>query len=142
MAAVTAVRSLPLRPYGRLLLPRVRTAPAPVSPGSAKVTGRGTGGAPSPCPASPVPDGCTPPPPFFPLPRFSPAQAAMSSFGGRWRGGKAALSALGLLAAAGGGGLALALSLRSPLAAGELEMHPPSFPWSHGGPLSALDHSR
>uniref|UniRef100_A0A663DXV8 Cytochrome c n=2 Tax=Aquila chrysaetos chrysaetos TaxID=223781 RepID=A0A663DXV8_AQUCH len=23
---------------------------------------------------------------------------------------------------------------------GELEMHPPSFPWSHGGPLSALDH--
>ncbi|XP_010565123.1 PREDICTED: cytochrome c1, heme protein, mitochondrial [Haliaeetus leucocephalus] len=81
MAAVTAVRSLPLRPYGRLLLPRVRTAPAP-----------------------------------------------------------AALRGRGLVAGGGGGGLALALSLRSPLAAGELEMHPPSFPWSHGGPLSALDH--
>lgn len=72
MAAVTAVRSLPLRPYGRLLLPRVRTAPAPVSPGSAKVTGRGTGGAPSPCPASPVPDGCTPPPPLLPPSPFLP----------------------------------------------------------------------
>ncbi|NXL10329.1 CY1 protein, partial [Mesembrinibis cayennensis] len=49
------------------------------------------------------------------------------------------LAALGLLAAGGGG---LALALRSTLDAGELEMHPPSFPWSHGGPLAALDHSR
>lgn len=91
MAAV-AVRSLPLRPYGRLLLPRARAAPAP---------------------------------------------AAMSSFGGLSRRGRAALSALGLLAAGGGG---LALALRSALGAGELEMHPPSFPWSHGGALAALDH--
>ncbi|KAM6102989.1 cytochrome c1, heme protein, mitochondrial [Theristicus caerulescens] len=91
MAAV-AVRSLPLRPYGRLLLPRARTAPAP---------------------------------------------ASLSSSAGPSRGGKAALAALGLLAAGGGG---LALALRSTLDAGELEMHPPSFPWSHGGPLAALDH--
>ncbi|NXW11586.1 CY1 protein, partial [Fregetta grallaria] len=28
----------------------------------------------------------------------------------------------------------------SALGAGELEMHPPSFPWSHGGALAALDH--
>lgn len=88
MAAVTAVRSLPLRPYGRLLLPRVRTAPAPVSPGSAKVTGRGTGGAPSPCPASPVPDGCTPPPPsspfpVSPLPRPPCRPSAAAGAGGR-----------------------------------------------------------
>ncbi|XP_040441692.1 cytochrome c1, heme protein, mitochondrial [Falco naumanni] len=92
MAAV-AVRSLPLRPYGRLLLPRARTAPAP---------------------------------------------ATMSSFAGLSRGGKVALSALGLLAAGGGG---LALALRSAVDAGELEMHPPSFPWSHSSPLAALDHS-
>ncbi|KAK1213835.1 CY1 protein, partial [Pygoscelis papua] len=32
------------------------------------------------------------------------------------------------------------LALRSALGAGELEMHPPSFPWSHGGALAALDH--
>ncbi|KAM6278353.1 LOW QUALITY PROTEIN: cytochrome c1, heme protein, mitochondrial [Spheniscus humboldti] len=89
--AAAAVRSLPLRPYGRLLLPRARTAPAP---------------------------------------------APISSFAGLSRGRKA-LSALGLLAAGGGG---LALALRSALGAGELEMHPPSFPWSHGGALAALDH--
>ncbi|KAM6288815.1 cytochrome c1, heme protein, mitochondrial [Aegotheles albertisi] len=92
MAAV-AVRSLPLRPYGRLLLPRARTAPAP---------------------------------------------ATVSSFAGLSRRGKVALSALGVLAAGGGG---LALALGSTLDAGELEMHPPSFPWSHGGALAALDHS-
>ncbi|NXU31629.1 CY1 protein, partial [Thalassarche chlororhynchos] len=32
------------------------------------------------------------------------------------------------------------LALHSALGAGELEMHPPSFPWSHGGALAALDH--
>ncbi|CAM9306618.1 unnamed protein product [Bubo scandiacus] len=76
----------------------------------------------------------------FLLPRGpgAPAPAAMSSFGGLSRGGKAALAALGVLVAGGGG---LALALRWPLAAGELEMHPPRFPWSHGGALAALDHS-
>ncbi|NWU70605.1 CY1 protein, partial [Pterocles burchelli] len=54
------------------------------------------------------------------------------------RGGKVAVSALGLLVAGGGG---LALALRSALDAGELEMHPPAFPWSHGGALDALDHA-
>ncbi|NXT39930.1 CY1 protein, partial [Pelecanoides urinatrix] len=68
-----------------------------------------------------------------------PPQAAMSSFAGLSRRGRLALSALGLLAAGGGG---LALALRSGLSAGELEMHPPSFPWSHGGALAALDHGR
>ncbi|XP_056341806.1 cytochrome c1, heme protein, mitochondrial [Oenanthe melanoleuca] len=51
-----------------------------------------------------------------------------------------ALAVLGALA--GGGSLALALSLGGgPLSAGELELHPPNFPWSHGGALSALDHA-
>uniref|UniRef100_A0A672THD1 Cytochrome c n=1 Tax=Strigops habroptila TaxID=2489341 RepID=A0A672THD1_STRHB len=37
----------------------------------------------------------------------------------------------------GGGTLALG----SALAAGELELHPPPFPWSHSGALAALDHA-
>ncbi|KAM3680854.1 cytochrome c1, heme protein, mitochondrial [Ammospiza maritima maritima] len=46
---------------------------------------------------------------------------------------------------AGGGGVpgrALSLSLGGgPVSAGELELHPPNLPWSHGGFLSALDHA-
>uniref|UniRef100_A0A8B9Q6K3 Cytochrome c n=1 Tax=Apteryx owenii TaxID=8824 RepID=A0A8B9Q6K3_APTOW len=61
----------------------------------------------------------------------------MSSFSGLSRGKKAALSALGVVAAGGAG---LALALHAAVSAGELEMHPPSFPWSHGGMLSSLDH--
>ncbi|XP_068789724.1 cytochrome c1, heme protein, mitochondrial [Struthio camelus] len=72
-----------------------------------------------------------PPPP-------RPAPAHMSSFSGLSRGKKVALSALGV-AVAGGAGLALAL--HAAVSAGELEMHPPHFPWSHGGMLSSLDHS-
>ena len=26
--------------------------------------------------------------------------------------------------------------------AGDLTLHPPKYPWSHNGPLNALDHSR
>lgn len=33
------------------------------------------------------------------------------------------------------------LALGSALAAGELELHPPPFPWSHSGALAALDHA-
>ncbi|NXD74668.1 CY1 protein, partial [Eolophus roseicapillus] len=51
-------------------------------------------------------------------------------------GGRAALAALGALAAGGG-----TLALGSALAAGELELHPPTFPWSHSGTLAALDHA-
>ncbi|XP_064364076.1 cytochrome c1, heme protein, mitochondrial [Dromaius novaehollandiae] len=77
-----------------------------------------------------------PPPP----PRAAPARlsssSSSSSSSGPAGGRKAALWALG--AAAGGAGLALALG--AAVSAGELEMHPPSFPWSHGGMLSSLDH--
>ncbi|XP_074415060.1 cytochrome c1, heme protein, mitochondrial, partial [Zonotrichia albicollis] len=44
----------------------------------------------------------------------------------------------------GGGSVAVALSLSlggGPVSAGELELHPPNLPWSHGGFLSALDHA-
>ncbi|XP_066846991.1 cytochrome c1, heme protein, mitochondrial [Anser cygnoides] len=91
MAAV-AVRRLPLRPGGRLLL--------------------------------------------APRPRAAPAGARAASSWGRPRGGAVALGALGALAAGGGA----ALALHGALSAGELEMHPPGFPWSHGGLLAALDH--
>ena len=44
----------------------------------------------------------------------------------------------GLVAAAGfGTGLLL-----TTVSAADLELHPPHFPWSHGGPFSALDHHR
>ncbi|XP_027767016.1 cytochrome c1, heme protein, mitochondrial, partial [Empidonax traillii] len=90
--------------------------------------------------------GPTPRPPLL-LPRGRPATApsavsvssAPPGSGGRSR---RALAALGVLAAAAGGSLSLALSLGGgPLSAGELELHPPAFPWSHGGPLQALDHA-
>lgn len=63
----------------------------------------------------------------------------MSSFSGLSRGRKVALSALGVLAASGAG---IALALHRAVNATELELHPPSYPWSHSGFLSALDHSR
>ncbi|XP_059724830.1 uncharacterized protein LOC132338901 isoform X1 [Haemorhous mexicanus] len=74
-------------------------------------------------------------------PGRGPATVSLSSFPGRPRS-RWSLAVLGALA--GGGSLAVALSLSlggGPLSAGELELHPPSLPWSHGGYLSALDHA-
>ncbi|NXV66469.1 CY1 protein, partial [Molothrus ater] len=68
-------------------------------------------------------------------------QVSLSSFPGRPRS-RWSLAVLGALA--GGGSLAVALSLSlggGPVSAGELELHPPGLPWSHGGFLSALDHA-
>lgn len=48
------------------------------------------------------------------------------------------LSALGMLAAGGAG---LAVALHSAVSASDLELHPPSYPWSHRGLLSSLDHT-
>eukprot|EP00074_Homo_sapiens_P091737 XP_016868591.1 cytochrome c1, heme protein, mitochondrial isoform X1 [Homo sapiens] len=48
------------------------------------------------------------------------------------------LSALGMLAAGGAG---LAMALHSAVSASDLELHPPSYPWSHRGLLSSLDHT-
>ncbi|XP_005814204.1 cytochrome c1, heme protein, mitochondrial [Xiphophorus maculatus] len=50
---------------------------------------------------------------------------------------KVALTTLGVVA---GGGAGLALMLHQSVKASELELHPPSYPWSHSGPLSSLDH--
>ncbi|XP_005291208.1 cytochrome c1, heme protein, mitochondrial [Chrysemys picta bellii] len=76
-----------------------------------------------------------PPPPG---PRLRPPQASMSSLSGMSRGRKVALSALGVLAAGGAG---LALALHTAVSASDLQLHPPSYAWSHNGLLASLDHS-
>ncbi|XP_065589157.1 cytochrome c1, heme protein, mitochondrial, partial [Cyrtonyx montezumae] len=73
-----------------------------------------------------------------PRPRPAPQGARPASFSAQPRGRLRALAALGAVAA---GGAAVAVALRAAVDAGELELHPPAFPWSHSGPLSALDHS-
>ncbi|KAL8212487.1 UNVERIFIED_CONTAM: hypothetical protein K2H54_048291 [Gekko kuhli] len=52
-------------------------------------------------------------------------------------GKKVALTTLHVLTDSGVG---LALILHTAVNAGELELHPPSYPWSDSGLLSALDH--
>lgn len=64
---------------------------------------------------------------------------SLSSKSGPSRGRKVILSALGMLAAGGAG---LAVALHSAVSASDLELHPPSYPWSHRGLLSSLDHTR
>nr|XP_033789224.1 cytochrome c1, heme protein, mitochondrial [Geotrypetes seraphini] len=63
---------------------------------------------------------------------------ASMSFSSLSRGRKMALSTLGVLVAGGAG---LAFALQRSVEASELELHPPNYPWSHGGLLSSLDHS-
>ncbi|KAK1157638.1 cytochrome c1, heme protein, mitochondrial-like [Acipenser oxyrinchus oxyrinchus] len=71
-------------------------------------------------------------------PKTIPTARASMSFASLSRGRKVALSTLGVLAA---GGASLALALHHSVKASELELHPPSYPWSHGGMLSSLDHA-
>ncbi|CAL9704008.1 unnamed protein product [Knipowitschia caucasica] len=60
------------------------------------------------------------------------------SFSALPRGRKVALTTVGVLTAGGAG---LALALHQSVKASDLELHPPQYPWSHAGPLSALDHA-
>ncbi|XP_014117068.1 PREDICTED: cytochrome c1, heme protein, mitochondrial [Pseudopodoces humilis] len=102
-------------------LPGLRLLPGPARPGlAARALLRPRG-----CPGS----GC------------GPGAVSVSSFRALSRAlSRGSLLLLGGLA--GGGSLALALALGGPpLSAGELELHPPNFPWSHGGALAALDHA-
>lgn len=66
-------------------------------------------------------------------------QANVASLAGLSRGKRVALSALGVVTVGGAG---LAWALQRSVNASELELHPPSYPWSHNGLLTALDHSR
>ncbi|KAM4688555.1 cytochrome c1, heme protein, mitochondrial [Discoglossus pictus] len=66
------------------------------------------------------------------------APQANMSFSTLSRGRKAAISTLGVIAAGGAG---LAFALHRSVKASDLELHPPSYPWSHNGFLSSLDHA-
>uniref|UniRef100_A0A671QUL0 Cytochrome c-1 n=1 Tax=Sinocyclocheilus anshuiensis TaxID=1608454 RepID=A0A671QUL0_9TELE len=52
---------------------------------------------------------------------------------------KIALTTIGVLTTGAAG---LALMLQQSVKATDLELHPPSYPWSHNGLLSSLDHAR
>ncbi|XP_075067680.1 cytochrome c1, heme protein, mitochondrial [Mixophyes fleayi] len=66
------------------------------------------------------------------------APQANMSFSTLSRGRRLALSTLGVVVAGGAG---LVLALHKSVKATDMELHPPSYPWSHGGMLSSLDHS-
>ncbi|XP_063777180.1 cytochrome c1, heme protein, mitochondrial [Pseudophryne corroboree] len=66
------------------------------------------------------------------------APQANMSFSTLSRGRRLALSTLGVVVAGGAG---LALALHKSVNATEMELHSPSYPWSHAGYLSSLDHA-
>ncbi|XP_072013260.1 cytochrome c1, heme protein, mitochondrial-like [Amphiura filiformis] len=59
-------------------------------------------------------------------------------FTGASTGKKVALGTLGVVVA---GGVGLGTALHLSVNAGELELHPPVFPWSHSGVFASLDHA-
>ncbi|KAJ7338272.1 hypothetical protein JRQ81_011026 [Phrynocephalus forsythii] len=61
-----------------------------------------------------------------------------SSGPSRGKKAKAALAALGALAAGGAG---LAVALHASVAAYDVDLEPPHWPWDHGGLFTAMDHS-
>merc|ERR1711860_110249 len=69
----------------------------------------------------------------------SPTNIQQANFGFK-SGSKGKKTAYALLGAAAVGGLgAVGVALATPVSAMELTLHPPKFPWSHGGIFSALD---
>ncbi|XP_068196830.1 cytochrome c1, heme protein, mitochondrial [Antennarius striatus] len=71
-------------------------------------------------------------------PKTTRTTVANMSFATLPRNTKLALTTLGVVTAGGAG---LALMLHQSVKASDLELHPPNYPWTHAGPLSALDHS-
>ncbi|XP_077346672.1 cytochrome c1, heme protein, mitochondrial isoform X2 [Lithobates pipiens] len=71
-------------------------------------------------------------------PAWPQTPQANMSFSTMSRGRRTALSTLGVVLAGGAG---LALALHRSVKASDLELHAPSYPWSHGGFLSSLDHA-
>ncbi|XP_041946328.1 cytochrome c1, heme protein, mitochondrial isoform X2 [Alosa sapidissima] len=70
--------------------------------------------------------------------KSSQTQKAHMSFASLPKGRKVALTTLGVLTT---GGVGLALALNQSVKASDLELHPPSYPWSHAGLVSSLDHA-
>ncbi|XP_023851602.1 cytochrome c1, heme protein, mitochondrial [Salvelinus sp. IW2-2015] len=71
-------------------------------------------------------------------PKTIKAPRVNMSFASLPRSKKVALTAFGVLTTSGAG---LALMLQQSVKASDLELHPPNYPWTHNGMLSALDHS-
>ncbi|TNN72063.1 Cytochrome c1, heme protein, mitochondrial [Liparis tanakae] len=71
-------------------------------------------------------------------PKTIKTPAAKMSFASLPRSQKVALTTMGVVTAGGAG---LALMLHQSVKASDLTLHPPAYPWSHGGPLSSLDHA-
>merc|ERR1712122_465980 len=63
--------------------------------------------------------------------------SAKEAFKGLSKGKKIAAGVVGTATA---GAVGLGVALRTAVMAGDLELHPPAFPWSHKGPLDSLDH--
>ncbi|XP_055723850.1 cytochrome c1, heme protein, mitochondrial-like [Salvelinus fontinalis] len=70
-------------------------------------------------------------------PKTIKAPRVNMSFASLPRSKKVALTAFGVLTTSGAG---LALMLQQSVKASDLELHPPNYPWTHNGMLSALDH--
>ncbi|KAM9524921.1 cytochrome c1, heme protein, mitochondrial-like isoform 1-T1 [Salvelinus alpinus] len=70
-------------------------------------------------------------------PKAIKAPRVNMSFASLPRSKKVALTAFGVLTTSGAG---LALMLQQSVKASDLELHPPNYPWTHNGMLSALDH--
>ncbi|KAK6185192.1 hypothetical protein SNE40_007480 [Patella caerulea] len=62
--------------------------------------------------------------------------AGFVTFKNQSTGRKIALAAAGIVTT---GGIGLAVALNQSVLAGELELHPPKYPWNHSGYLDALD---
>merc|ERR1711912_215734 len=63
--------------------------------------------------------------------------SAKEAFKGLSKGKKIAAGVVGTATA---GAVGLGVALQTAVMAGDLELHPPAFPWSHKGPLDSLDH--
>ncbi|XP_034021874.1 cytochrome c1, heme protein, mitochondrial isoform X1 [Thalassophryne amazonica] len=75
---------------------------------------------------------------FLSAPKTIKTSKAGMSFASLPRSRKVALMTIGVVTAGGAG---LALMLHQSVKAFELELHCPSYPWSHGGLVSSLDHA-
>ena len=51
------------------------------------------------------------------------------------------LQAAGVGSVIGAGAVGLGVALQASVLAGDLELHPPKYPWTHSGMFDALDHS-
>uniref|UniRef100_A0AAZ3Q991 Cytochrome c domain-containing protein n=1 Tax=Oncorhynchus tshawytscha TaxID=74940 RepID=A0AAZ3Q991_ONCTS len=70
-------------------------------------------------------------------PKTIKAPRVNMSFASLPRSKKVALTMFGVLTTSGAG---IALMLQQSVKASDLELHPPNYPWTHSGMLSALDH--